>query len=226
MPTLNKKLYILSLCIFFVAGPGTEFRADAQRPRDYSSRSFPSQWSRQCYQRMVAANNVSRTITSYGYRARIARRNYERAAHFVARNFKRLKVDYRTACLINRIINKHLIHPRLIKRTDQNIPESCKIWTWLETDDAKNLERKDPVAFAERLTRSSYPEFYFTDGNGRTFRLLASLTLMKNGIKPPSWKRNEWFHYMSINHQRQWWSMDGNMVNDRLVETFRAMIQE
>jgi hypothetical protein len=127
------------------------------------------------------------------------------AARFVLDNFAVLPVNAHTAALLNTLLDTGEVNPAEAQAmVDAPVDQNLAIWvgdslrrldTDLCSDVALQLQREDPVAYAEFVHQRVVTLHAFIghashswrplDENGRTARLMAALVLLKAGLPPP-----------------------------------------
>ncbi|HEY8278222.1 MAG TPA: Fic family protein, partial [Bdellovibrionota bacterium] len=121
-------------------------------------------------------------------------------AEYLANNVELLPLNRETAIKLNRMLTKGLVPenergnylfrtgPRVggtLEQTDEFVAgEPERFYKWLESEPAKVMGRKDPVALAEIIHNNLAALDSFPDGNGRLSRLMSDLALMKSGHPP------------------------------------------
>jgi len=127
-------------------------------------------------------------------------RNFLTAATLIAKYHNRLPLDIKTADFINRLLNRntttkinervdasHVKWSRQYKATRQTSRDRNNLW-WTRTDEGQAMAKSDPVGFAEHFLHfanviDNGAERYL-DANGRTWRLMTDLALLKLGRAP------------------------------------------
>lgn len=114
---------------------------------------------------------------------RIAAENFARAATLVADNATSLPLSFETAAKLNYMLTRSVIPRGAGMLNNPNRPPAA-VYQWLQTEEARALLAKDPVGVAESVHHELSKADEFTDGNGRTARLMADLVLLKAGRAP------------------------------------------
>ena len=129
--------------------------------------------------------------------AKIAEENFVRAVDYVFANYRTLEIDQKSAIELNRILTERLVPENIrgqynyrnrgnfVGQMDVFIPVSSDgFYLWLNMPQAKQMQMRDPVAFAEIIHNSLVSLDSFPDGNGRLSRIFSDLVLIKNGLAP------------------------------------------
>jgi Fic family protein len=127
----------------------------------------------------------------------IAEQNFREAARYVVENFEKLPVNQDTAIRLNMMLTEKLVpeedrgnflfrlHGTYAPDTDDFVGGNPNnFYSWLDSPMAQELQKSNPVEFAEKLHYNLAALDSFPDGNGRLSRLFADLALLRAGMPP------------------------------------------
>lgn len=115
-----------------------------------------------------------------------ALQRFRTAAELVVDHAAELPLTLATATRINRILNPTLSRELIRYQSSEvaRMEANRTFLRWLRSASADELGRRDPVELASRVYRFNRTPEMFPDGNGRTWRLMADLALLKYGRAP------------------------------------------
>jgi hypothetical protein len=129
-----------------------------------------------------------------GHVSQITERNFREAAAWVL-DHPQAPINLDTAVTLNRILTRDLVEESfrgkynhflgLARRVDTT-PEA--FYSWLETPQARQEFKDDPVAFADKVHQTITTFDAFPEGNGRTGRMLSDLVLIRAGRAPARYR--------------------------------------
>lgn len=115
--------------------------------------------------------------------AEVAQRNFERTAKLVVERHADLPLTKATAVKLNRDLTEGLV-PEGVRGDPDFHRDTARFYEWLESEEAAELGRKDPLELAQQIHYKMSRNDSFPDGNGRTARLMADLALLRHGLPP------------------------------------------
>lgn len=134
--------------------------------------------------------------------------NFEVAARYVLDHFEDLPVTLATAETLIELLTRKIepdthyagtqsmartkfdyrVHGKFVNQCPEcadGTPRS--FYAWLESPQAKQLQKENPVVFAETVHNDVVALDSFADSNGRLSRMLADLALLRGGFAPASY---------------------------------------
>lgn len=175
-----------------------------------TARTTP-EWRRLAMSIMVAGSmNLSRTValgrryfapaeTTHAAIQETASRNFRRCAEFIVENAARLPLSRETAIQVNRLLTEELVPDELLGKPDFH-RDSSAVFQWLESPEAARFAAADPMAMAAEVHHRFSKSDSFTDGNGRTARMMADLVLLQHGL-PPAFHAGMQEYYARASHR-------------------------
>jgi hypothetical protein len=167
-----------------------------------STQPLSSRQAQQLELMLLGLKNTSRSMGfnpfgffEFGQKAKV-KANFKESAIYILTQSQSLNLDLKTAVELNQMLTKGIVDPKFLGDVNSRPYSKTRLkaqpfhlhpqafYKWLETPEASELFKADPIRLAELAHHTISALDSFPDANGRLARIFSDLILIKAGLSP------------------------------------------